>query len=281
MYHQSTRRLNRIDLRPADQRPMVETFIQDSAFPVITKLNRNPDEFRFLGERLKAKESPKLRVLQVGIGDSVIGETLHILDILERSGKDYELFCMDRSVVVIRHALEDQFAVKGEEYALAEQYNSAILGEILGSLASVRDLRRGPDYRPYPWMKSDRLAGIVSADFTFDVPSAVLDRITYVVGDIANDRLPLDLKFDAIVCFRTLYQVGEGHPPAIVAAIENMVRSLAPEGLMALDSARMHVYRIFDEAMERRLHLKQVYDSKTDSLHPLNERPRIFEPYEG
>jgi len=224
-----------------------------------TDLDRNRKEMAFLSSRLRESEKPTLRVLQVGIGNTFVGETVNILDALERTGKSYELVCMDSNLgVVLHHALQDEFKAEGAHYHLLELPPEE-LRKLIRSLACVENIRetRTPDELG---IYMDVFNGVRLVDFQFDIPQRILDRITYLIGDIARDSIPAELLgngFDAMVCLHTLYHIDD--LTAVQSAVQNLIRYLSAHGLLAIDTGKGRLHTLYDLCLEELPNMHRVF----------------------
>lgn len=173
------------------------------SLPCHTSLGRSKELWGVVEKQLPTLGST-IRALQVGIGDTFCGETLEILAILERAGREYQLLCMDANLwVLLRHVGAEICKVDG---ALYHQFGF--------SLAQVRGL-------------VDNLSGIIDqkivtprwvpqlggpdhevVDYEFTVKRSVLERIRYVRGHLATSSLPPECRqFELVVCLRSLYHI--------------------------------------------------------------------------
>lgn len=269
-----------VDIRPASSFERFEILVPDAFFPVITRLNRNPDEFSFLFRQLAASPKTLFRVLQVGIGNTMVGETLHILDMLERLKKPYELVCMDRMPVVLGHALSDEYKLDGGQYSFDPNYSPERLHQSVANLACVRNVHSGQRYAPFGFGEFGQVMFQECSDITFDIPSEILDNVSYVIADVARHVLPPEMHgFDVIICFRTLYQLAhdvEQGEARIESGLRNLARYLNPGALLAVDSARLHIYGILTPELAKELGLEIIFDSKLHGQTPMQEWPRIY-----
>ncbi len=239
-----------VDIRPDSFR--TGTGIMNPELNYSTSLGRHPEEFRVLGQQLAQKKQKKLRLLQVGIGRTFVGETLELLDMLEKIGKPYELVSMDVELaVVLRHLMETRIKVEGFAYHLSTGMSTEELEALISGMKCAKNTQKIPVREL--WLSDKEFA-----DFTFDVPQEIRDKIVYVIGDVARDRLPNELEgFDAVICMHTLYQLaGKCH---VDAAIRNMLSYLNPGGLLAIDSGRRKVSEMFATTGEREFGLERIF----------------------
>ncbi len=187
-----------------------------------TSLFRTSQALTFVCKRLQEVPKNEVKVLEVGIGSDFAGETLDILGMLGDLRKRYRLTCMDSNrALVMFHSFQDVFEVDSRGY---DQLTPVQLRALVSVLPCIRNLTATPD--------NDVLGKYVK--FTFDIPQEVLGAITYVVGDIATDRLPPDMiGFDAIICFHTLNYIRDD--AQLRSAIQNLRSYLLPGGVLALN----------------------------------------------
>ncbi|MFH2105794.1 MAG: hypothetical protein ABII22_00915 [Candidatus Micrarchaeota archaeon] len=261
-----------IFLRSKKQSDSSVHFRDRLSYPTYTAIHRTPEEFEFLRGRISSIPDARIRVLQVGIGEDLVGETLSLLDMLHRTGKEYEITCLDPNTrVVFGHASQNEFELHADTL-LSCGFDATNARRILGEMQIVRDVHEISE-EPL----DDGFHRLQMATFRFNILPGVLDRLAYVVGDISEDRLPGDMQgFHAIVCFHTLYHL-EHDPRLIIEAVKNMASYLLKGGCLAIDSARFNVYGLLTSELVQEIGLKLVYDSNVHARHPLKENPRIYE----
>lgn len=262
MAHVSKRNPRIIDIQPTQSRHETIPFhdpLDIFGKKFSTGLDRNRAEMAFLGARLRESTKPALRILQVGIGENFVGETVNILDALERTGKQYELICMDSNLwITLKHAAQDEFIAKGDYYRLLD-VPPAELRKLVFDLACIENIReiRTPDKLGIFAAAFD---GAQLMDFRFDIPQRILDCITYIIGDTAKDGIPADLLgegFDAVVCFHTLYHIDDRED--VRHAVQNLIRYLSAHGLLAIDTGKGMLRSLFGQNLERLPNMRCVF----------------------